>query len=190
MALDLLVGVTAVSDGPGVLGVEIDGVSEVGEGLLVAPDLLEDPAAEGEDQCGLRVEFYETCVVGDGLVIALHELVGLAALSERPNILRVEFDGAAEVGERLVALRPQPPLTPYRRRITILRQVGAFAPSPVISPWTRRPVNPRPLVPPAEQRRRRNHQLGRSGVRDRRPRRSGHAADSWQLARVNDRQVP
>jgi RimJ/RimL family protein N-acetyltransferase len=28
------------------------------------------------------------------------------------------------------------------------------------------------------------------GVRDRRPRRSGHAADSWQLARVNDRQVP
>jgi len=34
------------------------------------------------------------------------------------------------------------------------------------------------------------HQLGRSGVRDRRPRRSGHAADSWQLARVNDRQVP
>ena len=34
------------------------------------------------------------------------------------------------------------------------------------------------------------HPLGRSGVRDRRPRRSGHAADSWQLARVNDRQVP
>jgi hypothetical protein len=44
--------------------------------------------------------------------------------------------------------------------------------------------------PRSSEARRAHPQLGRSGVRDRRPRRSGHAADSWQLARVNDRQVP
>ena len=42
----------------------------------------------------------------------------------------------------LVALRAQPPLTPYRRRITIPRQSGGgLAPSPVMSPWTRRSLS-------------------------------------------------
>jgi hypothetical protein len=54
--------------------------------------------------------------------------------------LRVYVNQA--VSPVLVILRAQPPLMPYRRRITIPRQFGGgFAASPVMSPWSRRSLS-------------------------------------------------
>jgi len=90
--------------GPGVIGIEPDGLGVVGDGPLVVAQFLVGAPPADVDVGSLRVEFDDFVVVSDDLPIVVKFFVGILQIVK---VAGGNPDRAFTLGQSVVYLRPQ-----------------------------------------------------------------------------------